>query len=183
MEKITGEMLLAIAPTAPADKVEGYALTMTLWAEKFGITTKLRLAHFLAQCAHESGGFRYTRELASGAAYDTGSKAVALGNTPEKDGDGQKYKGRGLIQLTGRANYKAYQESGFCTGDILSNPALLEKNPGCVKSAMWFWWKRGLNTLADKDNVITITKRINGGTNGLENRKKYLKRAKQILGI
>lgn len=174
-------MLLAIAPNAPKDKVSAYAVTINLWADVFGITSRLRMAHFLAQAAHESAGFRYTRELASGEEYDTGRKAIALGNTPEKDGDGQRYKGRGLLQLTGTANYKAYQESGFCKGDILAKPELLERLPGSVKSAMWFWWKNGLNQLADKDDLTAVTRRINGGMNGIDSRKRYLQRAKRVI--
>ena len=104
-----------------------------------------------------------------------------LGNTHA--GDGVKFKGRGLLQLTGRANYQAYARSRFCNGDLMSHPDWLAHLPGAVKSAMWYWWSRGLNALADQDNVFAITRKINGGTNGLEQRKIYLTIAKANLGV
>lgn len=169
-------MLKAIAPTIPADKMDNYALQISLWAEWGGLTTEKRMAHFLAQVAYESGGFVYTKEIASGKKYE-GRKD--LGNT--QPGDGIRFKGRGLIQLTGRANYQAYANSTICKGDLMANPALLERLPGCVKSAVWYWKTRGLNALADADNVEEVTRRINGGKNGLPGRKRYLTRAKAVL--
>ena len=149
------------------------------YAAEFGINTPLRWAHYLAQVAHESAQFRYTKELASGAAYDTGRLARQLGNTPERDGDGQRFKGRGLIQLTGRANYEAYKK--FCGYDVMVNPDLLSKPVGAIRSSMWFWRNRDLNTLADRDSLREITRRVNGGYNGLEERRGYLARAKAVL--
>lgn len=134
------------------------------------------MAHWLAQVAHESGELRYTKELASGKAYE-GRKD--LGNT--QAGDGVKFKGRGLIQITGRANYTAYAK--FCGYDVVAKPELLEQPVGAVKSAMWYWQTHGLNELADGDKFVTITRRINGGTNGLESRRKYLNRAKNVFNI
>lgn len=176
MEKltVTAEHLKKIAPKAK--NAELLAVTIASWAPTFGITTKLRMAHFLAQCAHETMGFTRMTEMASGKAYE-GNKI--LGNI--YPGDGPKFKGRGLLQLTGRANYKAYATSKFCVGDLMSHPEWLAKLPGAVKSAMWFWWYRGLNALADTDSVYTVTRRINGGTNGLESRRNYLTIAKNIL--
>ena len=104
-----------------------------------------------------------------------------LGNTPKKDGDGYKYRGRGLIQITGRANYSAYNSSSYCKGDVLRNPDLLAEPLGAVKSSMWFWLTHNLNKYADKDDILKITKIINGGTNGLDKRKMYLERAKKVL--
>ena len=149
------------------------------FASEFGITTDARWAHYLAQIAHESAEMRYTKELASGAAYDTGKLAVKLGNTPQADGDGQRYKGRGLIQLTGRANYEEYKK--YCGFDVVAYPELLCKPVGAIRSSMWFWKTNGLNQLADNNFFMEITKRINGGTNGLEARRAYLIRAKQAL--
>ena len=151
------------------------------YAPDFGIDTPLRWAHYLAQIAHESGEFRYTKELASGAAYDTGKLAKRLGNTPQKDGDGQWFKGRGLIQLTGRANYEEYKK--FCGFDVVSNPDLLCQPIGAIRSSMWFWRLKGLNILADKNDIVAITKRINGGTNGLFERRNYFVAAKHALKI
>jgi len=163
---------------------KGYTLDdivvyLNRYAEKFGITTPARWAHYLAQIAHESAEMRYTKEIASGAAYDTGRLAQRLGNTPQADGDGQRYKGRGLIQITGRANYEAYKKN--CGFDVVNYPDLLCQPVGAIKSSMWFWKTHGLNQLADKDFFMEITKKINGGTNGLTARRKYLIRAKQTL--
>lgn len=149
----------------------------------YGITTPLRIAHFLAQVMHESGGFRYQKELASGAAYDTGRLAVMLGNTPQADGDGQLYKGRGLIQLTGRANYQAFEKWLGGEPKVYSNPSLVEQDNLSVLAAVFYWSSRNLNQWADKDDVNTVTKRINGGFNGLEDRKNILAKAKSVLGI
>ena len=149
------------------------------YAEEFDINTPLRWSHFLAQVAHESAELRYSEEIASGKAYDTGKLAVRLGNTPQADGDGQKYKGRGLIQITGRANYEAYKK--YCGFDVVTKPQLLAQPVGAIRSAMWFWKSKGLNELADRDEFTVITKRINGGTNGIEDRRKYLARAKRVL--
>lgn len=149
------------------------------YAEEFDINTPLRWSHFLAQIAHESAELRYSEEIASGKAYDTGKLAVRLGNTPQADGDGQMYKGRGLIQITGRANYEAYKK--YCGFDVVTKPQLLAQPVGAIRSAMWFWKSKGLNELADRDEFTVITKRINGGINGIEDRRKYLARAKRVL--
>ena len=173
--EITAKQLTDIMPLAQK-KAATYVPIINKWSPTFDITTPQRMAHFLAQIAHESGELRYTKELASGRAYE-GRKD--LGNT--KKGDGVRYKGRGLIQITGRANYKKYAD--FCGFDVVAKPELLELPLGATKSAMWYWQTRGLNAWADKDDVLTITKRINGGTNGLASRKAYLARAKQVFNI
>lgn len=148
---------------------------------EFDINTGKRAAAFLAQIAHESGELRYTRELASGEAYDTGRLAVALGNTPEKDGDGLLYKGRGLIQITGRTNYK---QCGAALGlELIAHPELLEQPAAACRSAGWFWQSNGLNDLADRAEFRKITRRINGGYNGMEDRLKYYERALKVLGV
>ena len=147
---------------------------------KYGVTTPLRVQHFLSQIAHESAQLRYNKELASGEAYDTGRLAKNLGNTPEKDGDGQKYKGRGLIQITGTTNYKAISKDWGI--DVFSNPSLLETPENSVRSACWFWWKHGLNKLADTNPPVEkITKVINGGYNGLKERKEFFENAKKAI--
>lgn len=158
---------------------EQILLYILRYAQEFDINTPLRWAHYLAQIAHESAELRYSEEIASGKAYDTGKLAIKLGNTPEADGDGQKYKGRGLIQVTGRANYEAYKK--YCGFDVVKQPELLAKPAGAIRSSMWFWKSKGLNELADRDEFVVITKRINGGTNGIEDRRKYLARAKKVL--
>lgn len=141
------------------------------------INTPLRQAHFLAQLGHESGAFRYTEEIASGSDYE-GSKK--LGNTEK--GDGVRFKGRGLIQITGRSNYKAYGDSIGQDLTVDGNWTKLATDPYlAVDCAGWFWETHNLNDLADQDDVIKVTKVINGGDNGLEDRKAYLARAKWFL--
>ena len=139
----------------------------------------MRQAHFLAQIGHESGELRYNEELASGEDYDGRSD---LGNT--QAGDGRRFKGHGLIQLTGRANYTEYGKA--INKDLLPGdaPTLVANDPSmAVDVACWFWKSRRLNRYADNDDVLTVTKRINGGTNGLDARERLLARAKTILRI
>jgi putative chitinase len=177
--------------------------------EKFGINSRLRLAHFLAQAGHESGGFRVTNENLNYSAKGLQgifkkyfpSEAIALdyakkpqkianrvyggrmGNGNEASGDGFKFKGRGYIQLTGRSNYTAF-------GDSIGKP--IEETPDLVAteyalaSAAWFWSKNGLNKIADTgatDAAVTmITKRVNGGTIGLADRIKHFKEYYSLIG-
>lgn len=151
---------------------------------RYEINSVLRAAAFLAQIGHESGELRYVRELGSDtylSKYDTGTLAARLGNTPEADGDGQKYRGRGLIQITGRRNYLACSEALFGDDRLLRQPELLEQPQWACESAAWFWQSNGLNELADKDQFTTITRRINGGLNGLEDRLQLWARAKAVL--
>lgn len=179
---VTLEELKRIMPHA-GKRAEVFEPHLNAAMQEFEVDNGLRIAAFLAQVAHESGELRYVRELASGAAYDTGAKARALGNTPEDDDDGERYKGRGLIQITGRDNYRACSEALFGSGDfLLHHPEHLERpGPACL-SAAWFWKTRGLNELADKGDFKLITKRINGGYNGWKDRLAYYERAKEILG-
>ena len=133
--------------------------------------------------AHESAELRYTREIDSGSAYDTGKLAERLGNTPEADGDGQRYKGRGLIQITGRFNYRQASLELFKDATtLLEHPELLEQPELAARSAAWFWWSNGLNTVADCPNSFqTITRRINGGLNGYAQRVAYFSAAQGVL--
>ena len=157
-------------------RADTYLPIINGWADHFHINTPLRMAHYIAQIAHESGELRYTKELASGKAYE-GRKS--LGNT--QPGDGVRFKGRGLIQITGRANYSAY--ANYCGFDVVRCPELLERPLGATKSSMWVFQKFGCNDLADQDNLKTIRRKINGGYNGLASCEKYLKRAKEALKI
>jgi putative chitinase len=146
-------------------------------AKKFNITTNLRLAHFLSQCAHESGNWKYKLEIASGKAYE-GRKD--LGNTQE--GDGVRFKGRGYIQCTGRANYKKF--SDFIGEDCVSNPDLIA-NKYPLASAGFFFNSNKLWVICDlgfTDDVVTkVTKRVNGGVNGLSDRLKHFKEYYNLL--
>ena len=142
--------------------------------DKAGINTKLRIAHFLAQLGHESDHFRTLREYASGAEYE-GRRD--LGNV--KAGDGKRYRGRGPIQITGRANYEKYgKKLGI---DLVNKPELAETPEVGVKIAILYWSDHGLNALADKDDIRGITKRINGGYNGLNSRIAMLENAKRAV--
>jgi putative chitinase len=177
-------------------------------AAKFNINTPLRLAHFLAQCGHESGGFKVTQENLNYSAkglmgifkkyFPTQQLAEAYQRQPQKiankvyasrmdngseaSGDGYKFRGRGYIQLTGRANYTAFGKA--INEDIASNPDVVSGKYALL-SAAWFWSKNGLNTLADggaSDQVVTsITKRVNGGTIGLPDRIKHFKEYYHLL--
>ena len=175
----------------------------------YEINTKLRVAAFLAQCAHESGNFRAIKEnlnyrpatlrklfskyfptdaLASQyCAMPNKQEAIAnriyanrMGNGPEESGDGYRYCGRGLIQLTGKDNYTRYAQSLEISVEEASEH--LTTFEGCVQSACWFWEANNLNQWADKGDILTLTKRINGGTIGLEDRIKHYNHALHVLG-
>lgn len=148
------------------------------------ITAPKRMAAFIAQVGHESGELRYVRELGGEqylSKYDTGTLAARLGNSPEADGDGQKFRGRGLIQITGRRNYLACSRALFGDERLLHFPELLEQPQWAAESAAWFWLSNGLNELADQDQFTAITRRINGGLNGLEHRQQLWAKARAVL--
>jgi len=138
------------------------------------LDTGLRLAHFMGQCAHESGGFRYMEEIASGAAYEG---RVSLGNTQQ--GDGKRYKGRGPIQLTGRANYRAFgREVGI---DFEAHPEIVAFPSIGLMAAVRYWNSKDLNAKADADDIVGITRAINGGLNGLDDREARTAKAKGLI--
>lgn len=134
--------------------------------QRFGIDTPVRAAAFLAQIMHESARLRYVRELASGAAYEGRSD---LGNV--EPGDGRYFKGRGLIQITGRANYRACSLALYGDERLIDHPSLLEAPEASALSAAWYWHSRNLNALADAGQFDLITRRINGGLNGAQDRR------------
>lgn len=142
---------------------------------RYGIfDTGLRLAHFIGQVAHESGGFLYMQEIASGAAYE-GRKD--LGNV--RPGDGRRYKGRGPLQLTGRANYRKF--GAILDLDLEDDPDQAADPAVGILIAALYWSLHDLNTFADKDDLRTITKKINGGYNGLDDRETRTLRAKALI--
>lgn len=146
---------------------------------RYQIDTPLRQAHFLAQIGHESGRLQHTREIWGPTAAQTRYEGRKdLGNT--EPGDGSRYRGRGLIQVTGRANYA--RASKALGQDFVGNPEMLESPRWAAMSAAEFWGRNGCNALADADDVLALTKRINGGENGLADRKKLLDAAKRVLG-
>jgi putative chitinase len=222
--KIMGESTVVVpqpivsAPIAPVgglklDKLKGHIPDAVIamipdTAAKFQINTPLRLAHFLAQCGHESGGFRATQENlnysakglagifkkyfpteAAAAPYARQPQKIAskvygnrMGNGPESSGEGYKFRGRGYIQLTGKENYTAFGKS--IGEDIISNPDVVASKYALL-SAAWFFSKNGLHKMADEgasDTVVTkITKRVNGGTIGLPDRIKHFKEYYHLL--
>lgn len=184
--KLTKEQLLKIMPTA-SKRVDKYLPYLNAAMLEFAINLNpYRVAHFIAQVAHESGELRYVKELASGKAYEGRED---LGNTVP--GYGVKYKGRGFLQLTGYNNYKKYK--AYCGYDVVKKPELLEGAKGASRSAAWFWSRGGgvnLNHLADTDDgrnsyqvCRQITKRINGGYNGMDSRWAYVQRAFAAFGL
>jgi putative chitinase len=175
----------------------------------YEIDTPARVAAFLAQCAHESGGFNAIQEnlnyravtlrkvfpkyfptdaLAEDyAGRPNKAEAIAnrvyasrMGNGDEASGDGYRYCGRGLIQLTGKSNYSRFAESIDTPVEEITE--FLQTFEGCVQSAAWFWEANNLNQYADSGDILTMTKRINGGTIGLEDRKKHYEHALHVLG-
>jgi putative chitinase len=174
---------------------------------EYGINTPERVAAFIAQCAHESGGFKFLKEnlnykaesllkvfpkyfktLDEARAYEKKPEKIAnkiygnrMGNGDESSGDGFRYCGRGLIQLTGKENYSWFAASLEIPVEEASE--YLETFEGAVQSACWFWEENKLNQWADKKDILTLTKRINGGTIGLDDRIKHFNHALHVLGV
>lgn len=172
---ITTGQLAAIMPYG-RDKAPLFVGLLNSAMYGYEINTPLRQAAFLAQVAHESGQLRYTAEIASGAAYEG---RLDLGNTCP--GDGIKYKGRGLIQITGRTNYVA-AAMGLDL-DLIIRPELLETPANATTSAAWWWKTHDCNKYADLGDMVKLTHIINGGTNGLEDRLALYTTAKHVLGV
>lgn len=183
--RITPEILQAIAPTSTASDRTRLAPHIQATMERYEINTLNRAAAFLAQILHESGALKYTEEIASGSAYE-GRKD--LGNT--QAGDGRRFKGRGLIQITGRINYKAL--SNDLGVDLVNVPLLLEQDEYAALSAGWYWEKIKGNELADLpdtwrseskryDPFTYISYRVNGGLRGITERREYYERALKVL--
>lgn len=171
---MTANQLKHLAIYATDANIVLYTPLLNQYMREYNICGKLREAAFLATIIHESGSFRYTREIASGKAYE-GRKD--LGNIHM--GDGIRFRGRGLIQITGRSNYE--QISKALGVDFVANPELLEQPKWAVKSACWWWYSRNLNRLADMGKFREITKIVNGGVNGLVDRERWYNRALNIV--
>lgn len=186
--------LLVDSKTCSEDMADKWIDALNQVCEKYEINTALRIAGFLSQCGHESGGFRYTVENFNYSAarllmvfphyfnadsaknYEYKPEKIAnrvyanrMGNEDEASGDGWQYRGRGLIQLTGKDSYAAF--SMAADNNSLVEPDLLEQPELAAMSAGWYWSTRKINSLADAQDVLGITKRINGGTNGLDDRQ------------
>lgn len=201
---LTKEQLGQLIPGNPYIDHWYHALEQAL--PDYDINTPQRVAAFIAQCAHESGSFKFLKEnlnykaeslmrvwpryfpdLATAQRYAHNQEAIAnrayggrMGNGDEASGDGAKFCGRGLIQLTGRSNYQAFADS--IETNIEDIPEYLATFEGAVQSACWFWESNNLNQFADKGDILTMTKRINGGTLGLEDRVKHYNHALHVLG-
>ena len=174
---ITEQQLLQILPNA-GRQAGVFVPALNTAMNRYGIIGTARVAAFIAQVGHESGQLRYVREIWGPTAQQAGYEGRAdLGNTQK--GDGSKYRGRGLIQITGRANYAQCGEALVL--DLISKPELLEQPQYAAMSAAWFWKQKGLNDLADRDQFLTITRRINGGLNGIDNRLELWKKAQAVL--
>ncbi|UZE30322.1 glycoside hydrolase family 19 protein [Pseudomonas asplenii] len=174
---ITEQQLLQILPNAGRN-AGVFVPALNSAMNRYGIVGAGRAAAFIAQVGHESGQLRWVREIWGPTAQQAEYEGRAdLGNTVK--GDGFKYRGRGLIQITGRANNAACGEAlGL---DLINNPELLEVPQYAAMSAAWFWSKKSLNALADQGDFTRITRRINGGLNGLEDRLQLWERAKKVL--
>ena len=198
------ESVLVTSQTCTPAMADKWLIPLQFTCDKFGINTPERVAGFLAQIGHESGGFRFTSENLNYRAealtrlwpsrfppgiaesYAMQPEKIAnraycdrMGNGDEASGDGWKYRGRGLIQLTGKDNYAAF--SLDADNEALVNPDLVAEPELAALSAGWFWKKNGLNALADNRDIVGMTRRINGGTNGLDDRQMRYSRLISVL--
>ena len=184
MSPLSLQQLAAICPRTKRDKLEPFVEPLNAAFEEFEINTPERRSAFLAQAAHETGGFQWMKEFASGEAYDDRKD---LGN--EKldgfsKGEGARFKGRGIFQLTGEANYVKAGEALYGDSEwFRSNPEAAAEPVDACRIAGWYWQTHRLNELADRGDFKGITKRINGGTNGLEDRIAYHGRAQSVLDV
>ncbi|MBW4440073.1 MAG: hypothetical protein KME10_02305 [Plectolyngbya sp. WJT66-NPBG17] len=173
---INVDRLLEIAPYADPAQVTSLLPHLLLTMAEYKINTPLRQAHFLAQLIHESGSFNYLEEIDPG---DYLEDRTDLGNT--EPGDGRRFKGRGLIQITGRSNYQA---CGQALGiNLIQAPTRLAEHDLACLSAGWFWSKNQINQFADRDDVEMVSRTINGGLNGFDERQYYLAAAKDVLNV
>lgn len=206
--ELTLEDLKEEFPNAKVAVLEAIIGGWEIWTQDYEINTPLRMAHFLAQAAHESGGFRLLEENLNYSAdglnkifpkyfknagrdaneYSRKPEKIAnvvyasrMGNGGPETGDGYRFRGRGCIQLTGRSNYTSFAETLEMTLDEAID--YLTTPEGAVESAAFFWANNGCNELADKDDVVKVTKRVNGGTIGLEDRKAHTEELKELLGV
>lgn len=181
MIPIDGKVMLDIAPhftgangARQAEIVRAVSPVLASTLETYEINTRLRIAHFLGQTCQESAGFRTTEEFASGQAYEG---RVDLGNV--KKGDGPRYKGRGLLQLTGRANYR---KLGATLGvDLEEHPLMAAEPVLSLRIACEYWKGHRINADCDRDDLADVTRKVNGGTNGLPDRGTFTRKAKEAL--
>ena len=176
---LTVQQVQHIVPTLTEEKAQIVQMALNSCMYSNGITEPLVQAMFIAQTAHESDGYVYTKEIASGEAYEGRED---LGNT--SPGDGVKYKGRGYIQVTGKVNYIALMMDACI--DCVEHPEILEEHNLAALSAAWFWKTHNCTELCGTgtdEDFVKVTRRINGGENGLDSRRAYWARAKEALGL
>lgn len=201
---ITERELQACLPKATAPSVNSFHSAINETLTEFQINTAERIAMFVAQIGHESGYLKFVKEnlnysaegilktfpkyfdAAEASQYARKPEAIAnrvyanrMGNGPESSGDGFKFRGRGLIQVTGRSNYTLC--SNFIGVNVVKDPIYLEVPIGASRSAGWFWKTKGLNDVADDGDIVRCTKIINGGLNGLEDRRTLWENALQVM--
>jgi putative chitinase len=201
----TVDILKDCLPEASDQNIEIFAEPISLTCEEFDIMTPQRAAAFIAQVGHESGNLKFVKENLNYSAqglvkifpkyfnaetanhYNRNPEAIAnrvyanrMGNGDEASGDGWRFRGRGLIQLTGHDNY--VKCGAGLNVDLINDPTYLETPEGAARSAGWFWNSRNLNSLADAGDIKTMTKKINGGFIGLEDRIKHYEHALHVLG-
>jgi putative chitinase len=203
--ELTKEQLKQLLPKNPYIDQWHKALSQLL--PDYEINTPQRIAAFIAQCAYESGGFvfltenlnyraesllklfpKYFKDMATAKSYERKPERIAnriyadrMGNGNEASGDGWKYRGRGLIQLTGKTNYTWFAASLEISPEEAAE--YTQTFEGAAQSACWFWETNKINAFADKGDILGMTKRINGGTIGLEDRKKHYEHALHVLGV
>jgi len=203
--ELTKEQLKQLLPKNPY--IDNWHKALSQLLPDYEINTPQRIASFIAQCAHESGNFvfltenlnykaeslmktfpKYFKDLATAKAYEKQPQKIAnkiyadrMGNGNEASGDGWKYRGRGLIQLTGKTNYTWFAASLEISPEEAAK--YTQTFEGAAQSACWFWETNKLNQYADTGDILTMTKRINGGTIGLEDRKKHYAHALHVLGV
>jgi len=181
MIPIDGRLLFEVAPRFSGARarrqkeiIDEISPVLASTLDEYDINTRLRIAHFIGQTCHECAGFRTTEEFASGEAYEG---RLDLGNTEKNDG--RRYKGRGILQLTGRANYRTYGEAlGL---DLEGNPLLAAQPRISLRIACEYWKRRKINPDCDRDDIVTVTRKINGGRRGLEDRRRYTGKAKAAV--
>lgn len=165
--------LQRVVPGLTTERYKQLARDLAQAMHEHQITTRRRATMFIAQVAHESAGFRYTEEIASGQAYEG---RLDLGNV--HPGDGKRFKGRSYIQITGRNNYRAVSQALHVNFE--QSPHLLAQPKWAAKAAAWWFETHGCNELCDRNDFVGLTKRINGGINGLSSRQAYLFKAKLV---
>lgn len=179
MIALTAPQVMQVMPHVTPERVDLFLPALNQGMADYGVDTKLDVAAFLATIAEESGELHWTKEIwgptAAQARYEGN---VALGNTVA--GDGTWFRGRGLIQVTGRANYK--RMGGLLGLPLAVRPSLLEQPVYAAMSAVVFWWDQGVSTVADRGDFRRVTKIVNGGLTNIERREAYWVRAKAVLG-